>query len=70
MHTRITQQPRVTRGAVAKLKRSAPSIQAMATSQPVISLLSASMAIWPRRPLATKARWASATPSSQGRPAP
>ena len=70
LHTRIMQQPRATRGAVAKPNSSAPSIQAMATSRPVISLPSASRATWLRRPLAIRAWWASATPSSQGRPAP
>ena len=44
LHARIMQQPRVTRGAVAKPNSSAPSIQATATSRPVISLPSASMA--------------------------
>ena len=70
LHTRIMQQPMVTRGAVAKPNSSAPSIQAMATSRPVISLPSASMTTWVRRPFLMRVWWASATPSSQGRPAP
>ena len=59
----------VTRGAVAKPNSSAPSIQAMATSRPVISLPSVSSTTRERRPLAIRVWWASARPSSQGRPA-
>ena len=70
LHTRIMQHPMVTRGAVAKPNSSAPSIQAMATSRPVISFPSASMTTWERRPFWINVWWASATPSSQGRPAP
>ena len=45
-------------------------MQAMATSRPVISLPSASMTTWVLRPFWIRVWWASATPSSQGRPAP
>ena len=42
LHTLIMTQPIVTSGAVANPNSSAPSIAAMATSRPVISLPSAS----------------------------
>ena len=44
LHTRIMTQPRHTSGAVAKPNSSAPSMQAMATSRPVMSLPSVSSA--------------------------
>ena len=69
LHTRIMTQPRVTRGAVAKPNSSAPSMQAMATSRPVMSLPSVSSTTRERSPLRSRVWWASASPSSQGRPA-
>ena len=50
LHTRIIMHPMVTRGAVAKPNSSAPSMQAMATSRPLISLPSVSIRTWERRP--------------------
>ena len=50
LHTRIMQQPRATRGAVAKPNSSAPNSAAMATSRPVISLPSVSSRTRPRSP--------------------
>ena len=67
--TRIIMQPMVTRGAVAKPNSSAPSMQAMATSLPVISLPSVSRITLSRRPFMIRDWCASATPSSQGSPA-
>ena len=69
LHTRIMTQPMVTSGAVAKPNSSAPSIQAMATSRPVISLPSVSSTTRERRPFWISVWWVSARPSSQGRPA-
>ena len=69
LHTRIMQQPMVTRGAVAKPNSSAPSMQAMATSRPLISLPSVSTMTRERRPFMIRVWWVSATPSSQGTPA-
>ena len=59
----------VTRGAVAKPNSSAPSMQAMATSRPLISLPSVSTMTRERRPFMIRVWWVSATPSSQGTPA-
>ena len=50
LQTRIITQPMVISGAVAKPNSSAPSIAAMATSRPVISLPSVSMRTRERRP--------------------
>ena len=69
LHTRIMTQPMVTRGAVAKPNSSAPSMQAMATSRPLISLPSVSTTTRERRPFWIRVWWVSARPSSQGRPA-
>ena len=69
LHTRIITQPRQTSGAVAKPNSSAPRMQAMATSRPLISLPSVSMRTRVRRPLRISVWWVSATPSSHGRPA-
>ena len=69
LHTRIITQPMHTSGAVAKPNSSAPSMQATATSRPLISLPSASMATRLRRPFSASVWCASATPSSQGSPA-
>ena len=69
LQTRIIKQPKATRGAVAKPNSSAPSMAATATSRPVISFPSASMATRSRRPFFNRVWWVSATPSSQGSPA-
>ena len=69
LQTRIMTQPMVTSGAVAKPNSSAPSIAAMATSSPVISLPSVSMRTRPRRPFMIRVWCVSASPSSQGSPA-
>ena len=69
LHTRIMAHPRATRGPVAKPNSSAPSRHAIATSRPVRSLPSASTVIRERRSLRSSVWCASATPSSQGRPA-
>ena len=49
LHTLIIAQPRVTSGAVAKPNSSAPSIAAIATSRPFISLPSVSITTLLRR---------------------
>ena len=69
LHTRIITQPRVTSGAVANPNSSAPSIQAMAVSRPVISFPSVSSTTRERSPFWMRVWWVSASPSSQGRPA-
>ncbi len=69
LQTLIITQPRTTRGAVAKPNSSAPSIAAIATSRPVISLPSVSTVMRERRLLSSRVWWVSARPSSQGRPA-
>ena len=69
LQTRIITQPMATSGPVPKPNSSAPSMAAMATSRPLISLLSASMRTRLRRPFKIRLWCASAMPSSQGRPA-
>ena len=69
LHTRIIVQPSAISGAVAKPNSSAPSIAAMATSRPVISLPSVSMRTRLRSPARTRVWCVSARPSSHGRPA-
>ena len=69
LQTRIMTQPMATSGPVPKPNSSAPSSAAMATSRPLISLLSASMRTRLRRPFMIRHWCASAMPSSHGRPA-
>ena len=69
LHTLIITQPIVTSGAVANPNSSAPSIAAIATSLPLISLPSVSIITLLRRPFIVSVWWASASPSSQGSPA-
>ena len=69
LQTRIMTQPMEISGVVAKPNSSAPSMQAMATSRPVISLPSASTRTRVRRPFWMSVWWVSARPSSSGRPA-
>ena len=69
LQTRIITQPMVTSGAVAKPNSSAPSIAAIATSRPVISLPSVSIRTLLRSPFKIRVWCVSESPSSQGRPA-
>ena len=69
LQTLIITQPIVTRGAVANPNSSAPSIAAIATSRPLISLPSVSTITLLRSPFAINVWCASASPSSQGSPA-
>ena len=69
LHTLIITQPIVTSGAVAKPNSSAPSIAAIATSRPVISLPSVSRITLLRRSFLINVWCVSARPSSQGSPA-
>ena len=69
LHTLIITQPKVTRGAVAKPNSSAPSIQAIATSLPVISFPSVSRETSFLKPFLISVWCVSASPSSQGIPA-
>ena len=69
LHTRIITQPMATSGPVPKPNSSAPSMAAMATSRPLMSLLSDSMRTRERRPFMMRHWCASAMPSSQGSPA-
>ena len=54
LHTRIITQPMQTSGAVANPNSSAPSMQAIATSRPLMSLPSASMATRERSPFSER----------------
>ncbi len=67
--SRCMRQPMATRGMVAKPNSSAPRRAATATSRPLMSLPSASMTTRERRPFRSSVCWASARPSSRGRPA-
>jgi hypothetical protein len=62
-------QPSAIMAAVPKLYSSAPSKAATMTWRPVRKPPSTRSRTRLRRPLSTSARWASARPSSQGRPA-
>mmetsp|Transcript_24767 Transcript_24767/g.83234 ORF Transcript_24767/g.83234 Transcript_24767/m.83234 type:complete len:365 (-) Transcript_24767:3195-4289(-) len=68
-HLRIMMQPRAISGPVEKANSSAPRAQAMATSRDVLIWPSVCSLMRSRRPLSTSVCCASATPSSQGRPA-
>ena len=67
--TRIIMQPMQTSGAVAKPNSSAPSMAAIATSLPLISLPSVSRMTLSRRPFSISVWCVSLIPSSQGSPA-
>ena len=67
--SRCMRQPIEMSGMVAKPNSSAPSRQATATSVPSMSLPSASSTTRERRPFCSSVCWASARPSSSGRPA-
>ena len=69
LHTLIITQPKETKGAVAKPNSSAPSKAAIATSLPVISLPSVSILTLSLKPFNINVWWASASPSSHGKPA-
>ena len=69
LQTLIITQPIVTSGAVANPNSSAPSIAAIATSRPLISLPSVSITTLLRSPFIISVWCASASPSSQGSPA-
>mmetsp|Transcript_15753 Transcript_15753/g.50787 ORF Transcript_15753/g.50787 Transcript_15753/m.50787 type:complete len:292 (+) Transcript_15753:1056-1931(+) len=68
-HLRIMMQPSAISGVVAKPNSSAPSSAAIVTSRPVLSWPSDCSTIRERSRLSTSVWWASASPSSQGRPA-
>mmetsp|Transcript_4227 Transcript_4227/g.9166 ORF Transcript_4227/g.9166 Transcript_4227/m.9166 type:complete len:245 (-) Transcript_4227:569-1303(-) len=68
-HLRIMMQPNTTSGIVAKPNSSAPSSAAIVTSRPVLSCPSDCSTTRERSPLSTSVWCASASPSSQGRPA-
>ena len=67
--SRCMRQPMEMSGMVAKPNSSAPNRQATATSVPSMSLPSASSTTRERRPFCSNVCWASARPSSNGRPA-
>ena len=66
---RIIIHPEATNGAVENPNSSAPKRHAIATSFPVFNCPSHSKTILPLSPFITKVCWASAIPSSQGKPA-
>ncbi len=66
---RISTQPTLTSGAVAKPNSSAPSSAAMMTSLPVFSWPSTWTTTRSRRPFLSSVCWVSARPSSHGAPA-
>ena len=68
-HLRIMMQPLAINGAVENPNSSAPSMAAIATSRPVLSLPSAWTIVRPRRPFITSTWCVSASPSSHGTPA-
>src|ERR1700742_1791912 len=68
-HLRIMMQPAAISGAVAKPNSSAPSIAPTTTSRPVRMPPSTWTAMRPRRRLATRVWWVSASPISHGLPA-
>ena len=67
-HFRIMMQPITTSDAVAMPNSSAPKSAAIATSLAVRIMPSVCTTIRPRRSFITSTWWASARPSSQGRP--
>ena len=68
-HALIIIHPEATSGAVEKPNSSAPKRHAIATSLPVFSCPSHSITTLPLKSFNTSVCWASAIPSSQGKPA-